>query len=98
MDAAAMNRMVAAIEELDWSADALDRLAELRGARDIIEWLTERAVVECRTNAQQSHVDDVGGEVRTSTTAEPISWARIAEALGVSRQTAWQRFRYSADA
>jgi hypothetical protein len=82
------------IEELGWSADALDRLSELREAREVIDWMIERAVVECRTNAQHDTIDVVGNETRTGTVATPISWDRIAKALGVSRQTAWQRFRY----
>jgi hypothetical protein len=88
------NAMVGTLEELDWSADALERLSELRGAREIIDYMIERAVVECRTNAVQHHVDDVAGETRETATTRPIAWERIADALGVSRQTAWQRFRY----
>jgi hypothetical protein len=90
--------MIATIEELQWSADALDRLSELRAARDLLDWMIERAVEECRTNAEATDLDvvqDVDGTTltRQSQRAEPVSWARIADALGVSRQTAWERYR-----
>lgn len=87
--------VVAHAEELPLSADALERLDELREARDIIDRMIERAVVECRTNAQQGRPDVVGQETRQATTVQPMSWARIAEALGISRQSAWERYRHN---
>lgn len=38
-----------AIDSLPWSGDALDRLSELREARDLIEWMIDRAIEECRS-------------------------------------------------
>jgi hypothetical protein len=76
---AALNRGARVLDDQRWSADALERLIELRGAREHIDVLIDSAVIDCRTNGQASGgTDDV-----------PDS-----EALGMTRQRAWQRFRH----
>lgn len=62
------------LNKVRWSSNSLERLNQLREARDQIDHLTDEAVEECRT------------------AATPISWAKIAAELGVSRQSVWQRF------
>lgn len=88
---------IADIDHITWSADALERLDQLAGARDYIDWLMDQAVTECRTNALVPTVDLVGDETRHRLRPQPISWAKIAEILGVSRQTAWQKYRHLED-
>jgi hypothetical protein len=92
--------VVARIEELPLSADALDRLEELREARNMLEILIDHAVDECRGNGQARYVDDVAQADGSTVTREavvtrPVSWQKIADALGMTRQSAWQRFRHN---
>lgn len=56
-------------------------------------WPTERLLqvlgqLNATAEAHRAHLADVADTLR----AREISWARIAEILGVSRQTAWERF------
>lgn len=84
-----------AIDALPWSADAFDRLAELREASDLLDHMIEQAVIECRTRAQSTsgvEIDTLHGSNRALVSYAPISWDRIAEQLGVTRQAAWRKF------
>lgn len=88
------------ISTLTWSADALDRLAELRKARETIDEMIETAVVECRESAV--HINGVETETlhggnRELRSYEPISWAKIAKQLGVTRQVAFRKYRSLTD-
>lgn len=56
-------------------------------------WPTERLLdvlgpLNATAEGHRRHLGDVVDTLR----ARDISWARIAERLGVSRQTAWERF------
>jgi hypothetical protein len=56
-------------------------------------WPTERLLdvlgpLNATAEGHRRHLGDVVDTLR----AREISWARIAERLGVSRQTAWERF------
>jgi hypothetical protein len=60
---------------------------------DPAAWPTERLLqvlgpLNATSEAHRRHL----GEVVDTLRAREISWARIAESLGVSRQTAWERF------
>jgi hypothetical protein len=82
------------LDTLAWSADALERLDQLREARDQLDIMIEHAVRECRTNARgEIHFEQVLGEGRENHPPKPVPWQRIAEALGVSKQYAWERYR-----
>lgn len=89
------------LESCHWSADALDRLAELREARDLIDYMIDQAVKECRWNGATGETFHDDSQPVTVMQGQewhgPISWQRIADQLGVSRQTAWQRFRHMED-
>jgi hypothetical protein len=83
------------IDELAWSADALDRLGELHQAREMIDWMIERAVIECRTDAVHINgveTDHLHGGNRELRSYEPFSWERIAKQLGVTRKVAWRKY------
>lgn len=60
---------------------------------DPANWPTERLLqvlgpLNATAEAHRQHLGDVVDALR----ARDISWARIAEQLSVSRQTAWERF------
>jgi ATP-dependent Clp protease ATP-binding subunit ClpX len=60
---------------------------------DPAHWPTERlldvlAPLNVAADSHRRHL----GEVVDTLRARKISWAKIAERLGVSRQTAWERF------
>lgn len=81
------------LAEVEWSADALDRLGQLRAAREEIERLIDESIAECRTRAKQEHTEDVGSEKKRAETTKPIEWARIGEKLGISAEGARVRAR-----
>lgn len=85
----------AALDDLPLSADALDRLAELRIARDAVDELIAAAIHECRTNAVTTFVDTVPDGTRQGTRSRPIPWAKIGETLGVSADTARRAYTRS---
>jgi len=72
--------MIAAIDELHWSADALDCVEQLAGAREYLGYLIEQAVRECGTNAIEHTLDVVEADIRTAQIGR-TSRARIAQAL-----------------
>lgn len=45
-----------------------------------------------RIHASHDHVDSAVAEVVGALRARGISWARIGDALGMTRQSAWERF------
>lgn len=58
-----------------------------------VNWPTERLLevlgpLNATADEHRRHL----GEVVDALRAREVSWARIAEKLGVSRQTAWERF------
>lgn len=60
---------------------------------DPTEWPTERLLaalpaLDQTIEAYRSHLSGAVGALRERS----VSWARIAEPLGVSRQSAWERF------
>jgi ATP-dependent Clp protease ATP-binding subunit ClpX len=60
---------------------------------DPANWPTERLLevlgpLNATSEAHRRHLGDVVDALRT----REISWAKIGEQLGVSRQTAWERF------
>ena len=68
---------------------------EIPVARDFApgNWPTERpltmfAPLERTLHAYREHLSDVVAGLRQ----REVSWAKIAEPLGVSRQSAWDRF------
>lgn len=65
------------LDMLEWSSDALERLEQLRDAREYLDIMIEAAVCECRKGR----------------TGKPIAWGRIAGALRISRQAAWEKYR-----
>lgn len=66
-------QIIADYERINFSADALERLDQLRELRSLIDYYIDEAVEECRDSA------------------EPISWRRIGEALGVPGNVARAR-------
>lgn len=84
--------IVRAVEGADISADALDRLSELRQARDLLCKLIASAVKECRDGAQRPHTEEVGGETRRGAAFGPITWERIGDALGITSDAARRQF------
>lgn len=82
------------LRESNWSADAQERLSELAEAKRVLDIMIEEAVAECRRGvASGERVDYVDGEVRHDVKRKPMGWAQIADALGISKQAAWKRFR-----
>ena len=64
-------------------------------ARDFapVGWPTERLLallgpLNVTLEAHREHLGDVVGELR----ARKVSWAAIAQPLGITRQSAWERF------
>lgn len=82
------------LDDWEWSADALERLAQLRVTQRAVEYLIRDTVVECRTNAVVTGFDTVDDETRQTATSRPVSWRKIGEALGMSGQSAHQRFAH----
>jgi hypothetical protein len=81
------------LDRMDWSADPLDRLAELRIIRERLDFMVEQAVAECRAGGMTPFQDDIEGESsREGQSFAPVSWARIGDALNISRQGARQRY------
>lgn len=88
------NDLVAPFDGLHFSADAFERLEQLAGLRDYIDWLIEQAIRECRHNAVERGVDVVGQETRETALPKPLSWARIGGVLGISRHPARKRYKH----
>lgn len=88
------------VRDTQMSEHPLERLDELREARDLIEWMIDQTVDECRKGLPVEVVDDIQGadgstETRHSTRFVAVPWGKIGEALGISRQAAWNRFRWN---
>jgi hypothetical protein len=93
----ARGTQVPRIDELiDWSADAFERLNQLRQARELLDIMIEQAVSDCRRNAYsyRGTFETVNGETREVRPPRPFSWTAIGQQLGVSRQAAQQRFSH----
>jgi ATP-dependent Clp protease ATP-binding subunit ClpX len=69
------------------------RTPDLSGFTPVTEWPTERlmsllAPVNATVEGQRNHLKTVVDALRV----REVSWAQIAEQLGVTRQAAWERF------
>jgi hypothetical protein len=87
------NPVIAAVEDAPWSADALERLGQLQAVKDLIDYMIERDVGECRTTARRDEVEGPDGSPADNL-HRPIAWSTIGEKLGISRQTAHERYRH----
>jgi DNA invertase Pin-like site-specific DNA recombinase len=79
------------------SDDPIERIEQLVAARSFIDLKIEEAVREARTTDRWkgTHIDHVPGrtvEQREENEFGIASWQQIADALGVSRQSAHRKF------
>jgi hypothetical protein len=92
-----------AITDADWDEhDALNRLKQMSAARDLLDFKIEETVREARTTDrwQGSHIDHVPGrmiEQRVNDDFGVATWQQIADALGVSRQSAHRKYAHLID-
>jgi hypothetical protein len=87
-------RATSPIGQAEWSADPLERLSELRGARQLIDRMLIEAVRECRRSGKSPTIEQVGGETRRGEAAAVVTWSQIGKALGISEQAARNRFQH----